>query len=241
MSIESEFDSLYNFDDELYSTPPPRKRRRANSHRVDSSNTCSELAQKKLMQILHDRENSDVTVTVGPKDTQYYLHRVVICPSSAFFKMALKPKRFKEGYTGEVNLPEMKPDIFDVIARYMYSAELTVTPAYGDNIIDIYEGAGFLQIPDLQEAIFKNLTEFMSTHMEGLRKSQRKELLSFFIKFCDCCSKSDLGKLTRCAEFLFVEFDMTPEDFLTEFETNEASYLFMAAVMAAGQNLRHTN
>ncbi|KAF3176860.1 hypothetical protein EYR41_011885 [Orbilia oligospora] len=241
MSIESELDSLYHFEDDIYSTPPPRKRRRANSHRVDSSNACGELAQKKLMQILHDRENSDVTVTVGPKDKQYYLHRVVICPSSAFFKTALKPERFKEGYTGEISLPDMKPDTFDVIARYMYSAELTVTPAYGDNIIDIYEGAGFLQIPELQDAIFKNLTEFMSTHMKDLRKSQRKELLSFFIKFCDCCSKSELGKLARCAEFLFVEFNMTPEDFLTEFEAKEAGYLFMAAVMAAAQNLRHTN
>ncbi|KAF3189119.1 kelch-like 24 [Orbilia oligospora] len=241
MSIPSELDSLYNFEDDIYSTPPLRKRRRTNSHRVDSSNACSELARKKLMQILYDRENSDVTVTVGPKNKEYYLHRVVICPSSAFFKTALKPERFKEGYTGKVNLPEMKPDTFDVIARYMYSAELTVTPAYGDNIIDIYEGAGFLQIPELQEAIFKTLTEFLSTHMKDLRKSQRKELLSFFIKFCDCCSKSDLGKLARCAEFLFVEFDMTPEDFLTEFETKEPGYLFMAAVMAAGQNLRHTN
>ncbi|KAK6519037.1 hypothetical protein TWF281_003726 [Arthrobotrys megalospora] len=199
------------------------------------------LEQCKLMRIFDDRDASDVTVTVGSKGTVFYLHRLVICLTSGFFKAALKPNTFKEGITNEIHLPEIKSEAFKVISRWMYDGGLALEPAYGAHVQNVYDAADYLQMPTLKEELLDHLLKFTRNKSLALLYSQRKDLFCFFIRFCNSCSTSDLGKLTKCAEFIILRLRPKPEELFQQIIDNSAGHLFTAAVIGAAQTLRLTS
>ncbi|KAK6538684.1 kelch-like 11 [Orbilia ellipsospora] len=102
--------------------------------------------------LLKDPKFSDLTVSVGTKPpVEFKLHRAILAERSTFFNRLLH-SAFIESKTQEVKLPEIKPRIFTLVVRYLYTGEYDdkIEP---DEMVGIYETADYFDIPDLKESI----------------------------------------------------------------------------------------
>ncbi|KAF3909312.1 hypothetical protein ABW20_dc0109052 [Dactylellina cionopaga] len=105
--------------------------------------------------LLRDPKFSDLTVLVGAKSpVEFKLHRAILAERSTYFNKILN-SAFLESKTNEIRLPEIKPSVFTLIVRYMYTGEYVYQSdkTNPEDLAGVYETADYLDIPDLKQAI----------------------------------------------------------------------------------------
>ncbi|EWC44684.1 hypothetical protein DRE_06580 [Drechslerella stenobrocha 248] len=104
---------------------------------------------------LEDPRFSDITVHVGrwgynTTPTEYRLHRVLLCERSVYFERLIGD--IFEWSDNIVTLPDIPPNAFDIIVRFIYTGEYTHDDKKAgalQEFTDIYQAAEYLSIPDL--------------------------------------------------------------------------------------------
>ncbi|KAF3941983.1 hypothetical protein ABW19_dt0209802 [Dactylella cylindrospora] len=92
----------------------------------------------------------DVKVIVGPNYQPFDLHIRVITPKSKYFhKVCDAQQMFPDRCDAPIHLPNINPNIFDLLISWMYDKTFPETIDFND-IVEIYEAVMFLQISELQ-------------------------------------------------------------------------------------------
>ncbi|KAK3095759.1 hypothetical protein FSP39_018672 [Pinctada imbricata] len=102
-------------------------------------------------------DHSDVTVEVGEKT--FKCHKSILASLSLYFD-AMFNSGMRESISGHVTFPEMDPDLFEIVLRFIYTgdAESGMTT---DNAVELLRIAALLQISTLQGII----EEFLHPHL----------------------------------------------------------------------------
>ena len=109
-------------------------------------------ALDRLTKLYNDKSTSDVTFTVGPNKTEFFGHTVIIGAASDVFKAHFsgdwKDKK-------NVNLGDMKEDVFQVLMTYIYTDEITVQK---DNLLDVLQLAHLYMMTGLIKSLTNEAT-----------------------------------------------------------------------------------
>lgn len=90
-------------------------------------------------------DHSDVIILVGEKT--FKCHKFMLAAVSTYFD-AMFSSGMRESVSGEVTFPEMDPDLFDCVIKFVYSGDIELTI---DNGVEILSIASVLQIKMLQQ------------------------------------------------------------------------------------------
>jgi BTB/POZ domain len=95
-----------------------------------------------------------VTIYVGPKQKEFYVHKALLCKSADFFKGAFRPE-FKEGQEGVMYMPDDEPQAFTLFVDYIYRSKIAIgnTENHLNNLYDFYYFADKLCLTELKDKI----------------------------------------------------------------------------------------
>ncbi|KAF3908758.1 hypothetical protein ABW21_db0201580 [Orbilia brochopaga] len=109
-----------------------------------------------LQQILNEKLLTDMTVVVGAKKKRFELHRAIISFHSEILRVVCTGP-FAGTLEGEIQLPFVDVEVFDVIVNWMYAGGLQIDKLNLEAIDEVYRCAGYLQMPGLQEDMRKRV------------------------------------------------------------------------------------
>ncbi|EPS42058.1 hypothetical protein H072_3840 [Dactylellina haptotyla CBS 200.50] len=125
----------------------------------------------KSVWLLKDPKFSDIKVLAGTKaPVEFKLHRAILAERSTFFNKILQSD-FIESKTQEVLLPEVKPSVFALVVKYLYTGEYVSQQnekSSPDDIASMYEAADYLDIPDLKQVIMEMIWKKVENFAEEL-------------------------------------------------------------------------
>ena len=101
--------------------------------------------KESLQVTLSTGRNADVTVHVG--EQTFRCHKVILSAMSPFF-YAMFSHDMREGLDNVARLEETPPDAFNLVLKYMYLGEISVTE---ENVEDIFRVASMMLISCLQD------------------------------------------------------------------------------------------
>ena len=115
-----------------------------------------------------------VIVLVGPEQEKFAVHKDLFCASSHFFSSALKGG-FNEALSGVIKLPEVAPNYFEFLYRWLYSPpRQNGDPLYqqvpdADSepdiiLLNIYVMADYLLVPGLKLLALEQLRDLFSSN-----------------------------------------------------------------------------
>ena len=87
---------------------------------------------------------TDVTIEVGNK--QFSCHKTLLSAMSSYFD-AMFSSGMRESISGHVTFPEMDPELFEIVIRFLYTGKADITT---DNAIELLHIASVLQIKSFQ-------------------------------------------------------------------------------------------
>ncbi|CAB4442821.1 unnamed protein product [Rhizophagus irregularis] len=104
-----------------------------------NDNILTKLSQN-LLEILNDEEYYDVTIEVGndPYIKIFHAHMVILHYRSNYLRRILSTnKKENKGTLVHIKLPNISPEIFQIILRYIYSGEISLEEYDTSDIMDI--------------------------------------------------------------------------------------------------------
>ncbi|KAK6497845.1 hypothetical protein TWF481_012244 [Arthrobotrys musiformis] len=140
------------------------KRERGPVKRAKINIQCME--EGSLLSLLSNPRFSDVKVIVGEDRLQYDLHRAIICLQSTFFEAACK-EGFIEGNTREIELPDIDPGAFEIVATWLYNGGFSIKGKLNtEKFCDLYKATDFLGIDSLKRAMMSGLAKSLQEDMQ---------------------------------------------------------------------------
>ncbi|PKC65196.1 hypothetical protein RhiirA1_461373 [Rhizophagus irregularis] len=130
-----------------------------------------------LLEILNDEEFYDITIEVGndPYVRIFRAHMVILYYRSPYLRRIITlttNKRKNDGILSHIKLPNISPEIFEIILRYIYSGEIFISLNECDTsiIIKTLVSAGELYLQELikylQSFLIKNKSEWMEQNFD---------------------------------------------------------------------------
>ncbi|EXX75296.1 hypothetical protein RirG_043070 [Rhizophagus irregularis DAOM 197198w] len=128
---------------------------------------------KNLLEVLNDDEYHDVTIEVGidPYIKIFRAHTIILYYRSPHLKRILSTNKKKNDETlTQVKLPNISPEIFQIILRYIYGGRISLKKCDTYNIIKILIAANELNLEELiiyiQSFLIKNKTKWMEENFD---------------------------------------------------------------------------
>ncbi|POG72823.1 BTB/POZ protein [Rhizophagus irregularis DAOM 181602=DAOM 197198] len=190
----------------------------------------SKLTQN-LLEILNDEEYYDVTIEVGndPYIKIFRAHMVILYYRSPYLKRILSTNKKKnDGILEHVKLPNISPEIFQIILSYIYRGKISLEECDTSDIIKILSAACILSLQELvvylQSFLIENKTKWMEENF-GLIYQTSFENNSYLElqKYC-----TDLISKEPTKIFKSLNFSSIPEKLLISIIQND--YLQMNEV-----------
>ncbi|CAB4407629.1 unnamed protein product [Rhizophagus irregularis] len=128
----------------------------------------SKLSQN-LLEILADDEYYDVTIEVGndPNVRIFRAHMVILNYRSPYMREILSANKKKDnGTLAHIKLPNILPETFEIILRYIYGGKLSLKEYDTSNIIKLLVAANELNLQELITYIQSHLVENEMNWME---------------------------------------------------------------------------
>ncbi|RIA82870.1 BTB/POZ protein, partial [Glomus cerebriforme] len=126
-----------------------------------------------LLEILDDDEYYDITIEVGndPYVKVFRAHMVILNYRSPYLRRILSTnKRKNDGTLTSIKLPNILPEIFQIVLRYIYGGRLTLEEYDISDIIKIMVTANELSlqelIPYLESFLIENKTNWMEQNFD---------------------------------------------------------------------------
>ncbi|KAJ8418778.1 hypothetical protein AAFF_G00002770 [Aldrovandia affinis] len=101
------------------------------------------LLQDGLYDLLENDSFVDCVLKI--KDKEFPCHRLVLAACSSYFRAMFQSDK-EEFKNREIVLEEVEPDIMEIILKYIYTSNISVTE---QNVQDIFTVANLLQIPSI--------------------------------------------------------------------------------------------
>ncbi|RIA94276.1 hypothetical protein C1645_873541 [Glomus cerebriforme] len=145
-----------------------------------------------LLEILNDDEYHDITIEVGidPYVKIFRAHMVILNYRSPYLQRILSTNQKKnDGTLNNIKLPNILPEIFQIILRYIYSGRLSLKEYDATDIIKILISANELGlqeiIPYLESYLIENNTNWMEQNFDLIYETSFKnDSFSELQKYC---------------------------------------------------------
>ncbi|EXX62199.1 uncharacterized protein OCT59_029212 [Rhizophagus irregularis] len=172
----------------------------------------SKLSQN-YIEVLEDNEYYDITIEVGedPNVKIFRAHMIVLCYRSPFLRRTLasnkKNKKNNDGTLVHIKFPNISPEIFQIILKYIYGGIITLNEKEPLEILRVLVAADQLYLQEivdyLQEYLINNDYEWMEQHF-GLvyQTSFQSNSLLELQNFCTNC-------MAKSPQKIFESFDFT--------------------------------
>ncbi|EXX51656.1 uncharacterized protein OCT59_002460 [Rhizophagus irregularis] len=118
---------------------------------MDDNTFLPKLSQN-LLEILEDNEYYDTTIEVGndPYVKIFHAHMVILYYRSPYLRRILSTNRKKnDGILTHIKLPNISPEVFQIILRYIYGGRLSLKEYDTLDIIKILVAANELSLQEL--------------------------------------------------------------------------------------------
>ncbi|GBC00023.1 hypothetical protein RclHR1_03710007 [Rhizophagus clarus] len=175
-----------------------------------STELFSKLLSQNYVELLEDNEYYDITIEVGedPNVKIFRAHKNILCYRSPFLRRTLASnKKSDNGVLSHIKLPNISPEIFQIVLRYIYGGVLSLNRKDASDILNILVAADELHLQELvnylQKYLINNNSEWLEQHFELIHRTsyQSKSLLELQ-EFCT-------NLMAESPEKIFKSFDFT--------------------------------
>ncbi|GES81070.1 carbohydrate-binding module family 13 protein [Rhizophagus clarus] len=179
---------------------------------MDNIKFLPRLSQNLLEILNDDDEYYDVTIEVGndPKVKIFRAHMVILsCRSPHLREILLVDKKKNDGNFPLIKLPDILPEIFEIILRYIYSGRLSLKECDTSDIIKLLVAAKELDLRELttyiQSFLIENKVNWMEKNFNliyrtSLKKIRNETFLSLQ-KFCNDLISNEPDKIFESSDF----------------------------------------
>ncbi|EXX77710.1 uncharacterized protein OCT59_027260 [Rhizophagus irregularis] len=175
---------------------------------MDENKLLPKLSQN-LLESLNDEEYYDVTIEVGndPYIKIFRAHMVILHYRSTYLRRILTTNRKKNDETlVHIKLPNILPEIFQVILRYIYSGKISLNEYDTSDIIKILVTGNELGLQDLINYLQSYLVETKANWMEQnfnlvYRTSFENDSFLELQKFCTDLTSKEPDKIFKSLNF----------------------------------------
>ncbi|GBB96633.1 hypothetical protein RclHR1_00280025 [Rhizophagus clarus] len=155
-------------------------------------NSFIEKLSENLLEVLDDEEYHDVTIEVGedPYVKVFRAHIVILKYRSPNLRKILSTNKKKsDGTLTHIKLPNISPEIFQIILRYIYGGIIYWKDYETSDIVKILVAANELElgelIPSIQSFLIKNKREWIEQNFNMIyRTSFEADSFSELQNFC---------------------------------------------------------
>ncbi|EXX59141.1 hypothetical protein RirG_191620 [Rhizophagus irregularis DAOM 197198w] len=178
----------------------------------------SKLSQN-YIELLEDNEYYDITIEVG-KDPNIKIlraHTNILCYRSPYLRRTLvSSKKNKDNVLAHIKLPNISPEVFQVILKYIYGGILPLNDQDNSEIFKILLAADELLLQELvdylQTYLIENKFEWMEQHFELIHRTSFQS--NSLIKIQQFCTDF----MVKSPEKIFKSLDFTslPEKSLVQ-------------------------
>ncbi|GBC03052.1 hypothetical protein RclHR1_04970006 [Rhizophagus clarus] len=125
------------------------------------------------IEILEDNEYYDITIEVGedPNVKIFRAHMIILYYRSPFLRRTLSSNKNKDnGVLAHIKLPNISPEIFQIILKYIYGGIISLNEQEPSEILKILVAADQLNLQELidylQKYLIENKSEWVEQHFE---------------------------------------------------------------------------
>ncbi|EXX57591.1 uncharacterized protein OCT59_024785 [Rhizophagus irregularis] len=175
---------------------------------IDNFKFLPKLSQN-FLEILDDDEYYDVNIEVGinPHVKTYHAHMVILNYRSPYLRRKLSTnKKNNDGTLARIELPNILPEIFVIILRYIYSGKLTLKEIDPLDIIKLLVAANELSLQELvtyiQSFLIENKVNWMKQNFVLIYQTSYEN--DFFLdlqKFCNDLISNEPDKIFNLPNF----------------------------------------
>ncbi|EXX58038.1 hypothetical protein GLOIN_2v1837748 [Rhizophagus irregularis DAOM 181602=DAOM 197198] len=165
-----------------------------------------------LFSILNDADDYNVIIKVGENENakEFHAHSVILRARSPYFKGALSSCWIeKKNDMIFYSKPNIAPNVFDMILRYIYTGKLELTEQPSEDILELLIASDELLIEELfdyvQVYLIKERSGWIATHFHLVFSTAFK--LNNCNKLQDYCFESTCGSFSTSNEFLSLDKD----------------------------------
>ncbi|GBC25551.2 BTB/POZ protein [Rhizophagus irregularis DAOM 181602=DAOM 197198] len=175
---------------------------------IDNCKFLPKLSQN-FLEILNDDEYYDVNIEVGsdPHVRTFHAHTVILYYRSSFLRRMLSTnKKNNDGTLARIELPNILPEIFEIILRYIYGGRLSLKECDTKDIIKLLVAANELNLQELiayiQSFLIENKADWMEENFDLIyRTSSENESFLDLQKFCNDLISNEPNKIFGSPNF----------------------------------------
>ncbi|PKK64275.1 BTB-domain-containing protein [Rhizophagus irregularis] len=175
-----------------------------------SAEFFSKLSQN-YIELLKDDEYYDITIEVGedPNVKIFRAHMNILCYRSSYFRRALASNKKKDNVLAHIKFPNISPEIFQIILRYIYGGILSLNEQKTSDFFKVLAAADELRLQELvdhlQKYLIENKSEWMEENFEftqriSLQSNNFVELQQFCANFIAKSPEQIFKSLTSISE-----------------------------------------
>ncbi|PKY47599.1 BTB-domain-containing protein [Rhizophagus irregularis] len=175
-----------------------------------SAEFFSKLSQN-YIELLKDDEYYDITIEVGedPNVKIFRAHMNILCYRSSYFRRALASNKKKDNVLAHIKFPNISPEIFQIILRYIYGGILSLNEQKTSDFLKVLAAADELRLQELvdhlQKYLIENKSEWMEENFEftqriSLQSNNFVELQQFCANFIAKSPEQIFKSLTSISE-----------------------------------------
>ncbi|GBB96639.1 hypothetical protein RclHR1_00280031 [Rhizophagus clarus] len=179
---------------------------------MDENKLLPKLLQN-LLEILNDEEYYDITIEVGndPYVKVFRAHMVILHYRSPYLRRILSAnKKENNGTLIHIKLPNMSPEIFQIILRYIYGGKLSLKEYDSLDIIKVLVAASELGLQELitylQTYLIENETNWMRKNFNMIyQTSFENDSFLELQKYCTDSITKEPDKILNSIDFSSVQ------------------------------------
>ncbi|RIA82957.1 BTB/POZ protein [Glomus cerebriforme] len=190
---------------------------------MDDNKLLPKLSQN-LLEILDDEEYYDITIEVGndPYVKIFRAHMVILSYRSPYLRRILSANKKKNDDTlTHIKLPNISPEIFQIILRYIYGGRLFFEELDTFDVIKVLSAASELYLQELitylQFFLIENKTDWMEQNFDFVHQTSfENDAFSELQKYCTDLISKEPDKIFKSQNFSSI-----PEKLLVSIVQND--------------------
>ncbi|POG76291.1 carbohydrate-binding module family 13 protein, partial [Rhizophagus irregularis DAOM 181602=DAOM 197198] len=180
----------------------------AETNIIDNFKFLPKLSQN-FLEILDDDEYYDVNIEVGdnPHVKTFHAHMVILSYRSPYLRRKLSTnKKNNDGTLTCIELPNILPEIFEIILRYIYSGKLSLKEIDPSNIIKLLVAANELSLQELviyiQSFLIENKANWMKQNFDLIyQTSYENDSFLDLQNYCNGLISNEPDKIFKSQDF----------------------------------------
>ncbi|EXX58436.1 uncharacterized protein OCT59_020140 [Rhizophagus irregularis] len=162
-----------------------------------------------FLKILNDEEYYDITIEVGNEDCTrvFRAHKVILYYRSPYLQRILSTdKKKNDGTLAHIKLPNILPEIFQIILSYLYGGKLSLDEYDTSDVMKILDAASELNLQELftylQSFLIRNKTNWMEQNFNLIyQMSFENDSFAEFKNYCNDLITKEPNKIFETTNF----------------------------------------